>query len=104
MGNSLEVVRAFPPVARQRVGFQLARVQQGLEPQDWKPMPLIGPGVKEIRVHAENEYRIFYVAAFKHSVYVLHSCVKKSRQTSRSDIAIGKARCREVLREEGLKK
>ncbi len=43
----------FSRVQRMRrdAGYQLYRVQQGDEPSDWKPMPSIGPGVREIRVH-----------------------------------------------------
>jgi phage-related protein len=29
-------------------GFQLLRVQQGLEANDWKPMASIGTGVQEL--------------------------------------------------------
>ena len=104
MGASLDVVRKFPPLARQRAGFQLGRVQQGLEPRDWKPLPAIGAGVKEIRIHTTNEYRVFYTAAFEHAVYVLHAFDKKTRKTSRADISLGKTRYREVLRQEASKK
>ncbi len=51
LGNARATVRAFPPDARRDAGYQLYRVQQGDEPSDWKPMPSIGPGVREIRVH-----------------------------------------------------
>jgi phage-related protein len=43
--SSLGDLRAFPLVARRRAGYELARVQLGLDPDDWKPMPSIGPGV-----------------------------------------------------------
>jgi hypothetical protein len=33
---------AFPADARQGSGFQLDRVQRGLEPDDWKPMATVG--------------------------------------------------------------
>jgi phage-related protein len=104
MGTSLEAVRKFPSLARQRAGFQLGRVQQGLEPRDWKPLPSVGAGVKEIRIHTENEYRVFYTAAFQNNVYVLHAFDKKTRKTSRADIGLGKARYRDVPRQEAAKK
>ena len=31
-----------------RVGYQLAKVQRGAQPDDFKPMPSIGKGVEEI--------------------------------------------------------
>jgi phage-related protein len=100
MGSSLQSVRDFPAPARQRIGFQLERVQEGLEALDWKPMPAIGAGVREIRVHTENEYRVCYAASFKQSIYVLHAFVKKTRKTSRTDLQVAKARYQEILAEE----
>jgi phage-related protein len=60
MGDSLERVRSFSRSVRQQVGFELEMVQHGLEPSDWKPMPIVGPGVSEIRVHVEGEYRVLW--------------------------------------------
>src|SRR5262245_37626414 len=50
LGDSLDQIRAFPEGARHDAGFQLERVQRGLDPDDWKPIKSIGPGVREIRV------------------------------------------------------
>lgn len=36
LGDSLERLREFPEVARKEAGVQLYKVQQGLEPSDWK--------------------------------------------------------------------
>ena len=55
VSDSRSVVRAFPDEARQRAGRQLACVQDGLEPDDWKPMQSVGIGAREIRVHARGE-------------------------------------------------
>jgi phage-related protein len=60
-------------------------------------MPLVGPGVIEIRVHEEREYRVFYVAKFEDAVYVLHVFAKKTRKTSLLDLELGKKRYRELL-------
>jgi phage-related protein len=51
--------------------LQLRRVQQALEPNYWKPMPTIGPGVPEIPIHTNLEHRVFYVATFSDAVYLL---------------------------------
>jgi phage-related protein len=48
MGGSREEVRRFPEGAQDSLGFELYRVQCGLDPKDWKPMTGIGTGVKEI--------------------------------------------------------
>ena len=67
-------------------------------------MPMAGPGVNELRIHVEGEYRVFYVARLRHAIYVLHAFRKKSRKTSRADIDVGRARFQEALRMEALKK
>jgi phage-related protein len=61
IGNSLEAVKLFSVEARREAGHQLGRVQDGKEPTDWKPMETVGAGVREIRIHAENGYRVFVV-------------------------------------------
>jgi phage-related protein len=48
-GDSLEVVKAFPPAVRQELGFDIRRLQQGTMPHDSRPMPSVGRGVFELR-------------------------------------------------------
>ncbi|MDR3490827.1 MAG: type II toxin-antitoxin system RelE/ParE family toxin [Gammaproteobacteria bacterium] len=48
-------------------------------------------------MHEENECRVFYVAKFQEAVYVLHSFVKKTQQTSKKEIDIVKKRYVEML-------
>jgi len=81
VGSSLDDLRDFPDQARRAAGFALYSVQSGLEPRDCRPMQVIGPGVKEIRIHVLGEWRIIYVAKFSSAVYVLHAFQKKSRKT-----------------------
>lgn len=97
LGSSHDDIRGFPAGTRQEAGHELDRVQRGLEPSDWSPMPTVGPGVREIRVHAENEYRVLYVAKFAEAVYVLHAFVKKTQQTAKSDIDLAADRYRQLL-------
>ncbi len=52
--GSFDRLREFPTEARREAGYQLDRIQNGLEPKDWKPIPSIGAGVGEIRIHAES--------------------------------------------------
>lgn len=104
MGDSLLRVRSFSKPVRQEVGFELEMVQHGFEPSDWKPMPIVGPGVSEIRVHVEGEYRVFYVAKFQQAVYVLHAFAKTTRKTPQAAIRLAQARYQEVLRTEVLRK
>ena len=104
LGDSLKRVRTFSNPVRQELGYELELVQHGLEPSDWKPMPAVGPGVNEIRIHVEGEHRVFYVARLRHAIYVLHVFRKKSRKTSKADIDLARARFQETLRMEALKK
>jgi phage-related protein len=72
VGDSRDTIRAFADEVRKIAGFQLWRVQRGLEPNDWKPMPSGGLGVQEIRIHTGTEHRVLYVAKFAEAVYVIH--------------------------------
>ena len=99
LGDSLNRVREFPQDARRAAGTDLRLVQQGEQPADWKPMPTVGPGVNEIRVHAGREYRVLYVAKFAETVYVLHAFVKKTRRTPKSDIDLASKRYRHLMAE-----
>jgi phage-related protein len=96
IGSSLDDLRDFPDEARRAAGFELRAVQAGFDPGDWKPMQAIGPGAREIRIHVLGEWRIIYVARFREIVYVLHAFQKKSRKTSRQDIALARERYRQT--------
>lgn len=91
-------LRSFPPVVRHRTGYQLYLVQTGADPIDWKPMPSVGRGCREIRIRAEGDaYRSIYVASIGDAVYVLHCFEKKARQTPKADIDVAKQRYRQVI-------
>lgn len=89
-GQSLEAIRDFPDPARQQAGFQLDRVQRGLNPIDWKPFVSIGKGVKEIRISDEGQFRVMYVASIGNKIFVLHAFAKKTQKTRQSDIDAAK--------------
>ena len=105
VGTSREDLRELPDSAQETAGFQLFKVQQGKEPDDWKPMPSVGAGAQEIRVRDERgAYRVFYVAKFEEAVYVLHVFQKRSQKTAQPDLDLGKNRYADLLkwrREEG---
>lgn len=87
VGSSLDDLRDFPRDARQDAGFQLEQVQFGLDLDDWKPMPSVGAGTREVRVKIEDgSYRVFYVTKFGEAVYVLHCFTKKTQKTEKKDI------------------
>jgi phage-related protein len=97
LGSSRSDLRAFPEDARRVAGYQLRRIQQGLEPNDWKPMTTVGPGVQEIRIHTGLEHRVFYVAKFMEGVYVLHAFEKRTRKTPKRETDLARDRFRALV-------
>jgi len=99
LGDSLSTLKGFPGSARRRAGYQIDRIQRGFDPDDWKPMPAIGPGAREIRVRdGTGAFRVFYVAVRAEAVYVLHCFRKKSQRTSQPDLELGAQRYKELMR------
>ncbi|MCL4460652.1 MAG: type II toxin-antitoxin system RelE/ParE family toxin [Nitrospirae bacterium] len=98
IGDSLDRLKEFPVEVRKEAGFELLQVQKGFPPSDWKPMAGIGPGVCEIRIHSNSEFRVIYVYRFEESVYVLHAFTKKTQRTGKKDLDLARDRYRDVLR------
>ena len=102
LGTSLEDLREFPAPVKNEAGYQLDRVQRGLDPDDFKPMTTIGQGVWEIRIRDEaGQFRVIYIAKLKDVVYVLHCFQKKTQRTALKDLEISNKRLRELL--QGMK-
>ncbi|HVR99380.1 MAG TPA: type II toxin-antitoxin system RelE/ParE family toxin [Thermoanaerobaculia bacterium] len=96
VGASFEDLLDFPPDARRAAGYELRRVQRGEMPTDWKPMPSVGPGVNEVRVHTGLEHRVLYVAKFEEAVYVLHAFEKKVQKTRDADLTLARERLKQL--------
>ena len=97
--SALEDLQAFPQIARREAGYQIDRVQQGLDPMDWKPMKRVGAGVREIRIHVAGEHRVLYIAKFEDALYVLHAFRKKTQKMGKKDIALAAKRYQILVRE-----
>ena len=98
-GDSLKKLRDFSVEARQQAGFQLDKVQRGEDPDDWKPMKIIGNGVRELRIRDQSgAFRVIYVARMEEGIFVLHSFQNKSQKTKQSDLDIAKVRYNELKR------
>jgi len=86
--------------ARRAAGYQLDRVQRGLEPDDWKPMRAIGTGVRELRIRDRSgAFRVIYVATLPDCVVVLHAFQKKTQRTAKRDIDLAARRFRELRKD-----
>ncbi len=101
-GSALDDLRAFPAVARREAGHQIDQVQRGRDPDDWRVMRTVGPGVREIRIRdAAGAFRIVYTAKFADAVYVLHCFQKKTQKTRKADIELAAQRYADLARELG---
>lgn len=96
-GDTKKVARTLPEQAKSVLGHELHKLQLGLMPSDWKPMSSIGPGVREIRIHADGEYRAIFLAEFDSQIHVLHVFRKKSRKTAGPDVEIARIRYRALM-------
>jgi phage-related protein len=101
-GGALDDLRGFPAMARRAAGHQIDQVQRGRDPDEWRPMNTIGPGVREIRIRdAAAAFRVIYTAKLADAVYVLHCFQKKTQKTSKADIDLATKRYRDLARELG---
>jgi phage-related protein len=96
VGSSLNDLRDFSPLARQMAGFQIDRVQNGLMPEDFKPMPNVGQGVYEIRVNVQGAWRVLYISRLEDAIYVLHCFQKKTQKTRKEDIDLAQKRYKDI--------
>jgi phage-related protein len=97
MGSSREDLRAFPREARREIGYQLEHVQEGVEPDDWRPMSAVGSGVREIRVQeSSGAFRCIYLAKRQEGIYVLHCFQKKTQKTGRQDLDLAERRFKAI--------
>jgi phage-related protein len=101
LGDSLKRLREFPEDVRHDAGYQLDKLQRGLQPDDFKPMPTIGKGVEEIRLWDDSgTFRVIYTARLKEMVVVLHAFQKKTQATSRRDMELAKDRWAQLKQEQ----
>ena len=98
IGSSRDDLGDFPSEARRDAGFELYAVQCGRMPSDFKPMLTVGPGAYEIRVHAQGEWRLIYLAKFDDAVYVLHAFHKTTPKTRKADIDLAARRYQQIAR------
>ena len=95
-----EAIRSFPRDIRDRLGKALFLLQIGEQPGMplTRPMPVVGPGIAELRVHGEDgQFRAIYFTASAEGILVVHAFAKKTRQTQPSDIKLARKRLKEML-------
>jgi phage-related protein len=97
LGDSLARLRAASADVRSDAGYQLDLVQHGETPTDFRPMPDVGSGVVEVRVHGENEFRVFYVVDSRRLSMCCTASSRKHVATRKADIELGKRRYAAIL-------
>ncbi|WP_029970429.1 type II toxin-antitoxin system RelE/ParE family toxin [Paraburkholderia graminis] len=98
LGSSYRDLLAFPEEARRQAGFQIGKIQAGLDPDDSKPFDSVGPGTREIRIREENGiYRVMHVTKFAEALYVLHCMQKKTQKLAPHDKLIAETRYRAII-------
>jgi phage-related protein len=89
LGDSQDVIRSFSKDARQNLGNDLQRLDEGEEPLDFAAMGAVLPGVFELRDRdSEHWYRVLYIP-LEGLIYVLHCFTKKTNRTPQREIETG---------------
>jgi phage-related protein len=103
-GSARVDLLGLPDEARREAGWQIFQVQQCFDPDDWKPMDSVEPGVREIGIRdASGAFRVVYVAKFADAVYVLHCFQKKTQKTAPGDLSLIRRRYKELLIDSAIK-
>jgi phage-related protein len=95
-------IRVLPRDVRLKLGSALMALQRGfsLGMPVSRAMPVIGPGVEELRLRGESgQYRVFYCRKAKSGILVPHVFQKKTSETPRSEIELARRRLVEMLHE-----
>jgi phage-related protein len=84
MGDSREVLRDFPALVQDEVGFALYRAQVGSKHASAKPLKGFASGVLEVLAdHRGDTFRAVYTVRFAETVYVFHAFQQKSTRGDR---------------------
>ncbi|MGB6460992.1 MAG: type II toxin-antitoxin system RelE/ParE family toxin, partial [Candidatus Acidiferrum sp.] len=103
LGDSQKVIRGFSEAARQNLGNDLQRLDEGEEPLDFASMGAVLSGVFELRDRdSEHWYRVLYIS-LDGLIYVLHCFTKKTNQTPQKEIETARKRL-QALRQEIAKR
>jgi phage-related protein len=75
----------------------LLRIGESLEMPVSRPMPVVEPGVHELRLRDRfGQLRVFYYTKLEDAILVFHLFRKKARRTPKKEIETGRKRFREM--------
>lgn len=95
-------IQEFPKEVRRELGKAIFDLQKGekLGMPLSRTMSSVGVGVEELRVKDRSGiYRVFYYARLMDRIVVFHAFIKKTQQTPKHEIDLGKKRLKEILDE-----
>lgn len=98
--NAIETIQEFSKEVRLEIGKAIFDLQKGetLSMPLSRPMGVVAPGVHELRVKDRaGIYRVFYLTKLKESVLVFHAFTKKTQETPKHEIEVGRKRLKEML-------
>jgi phage-related protein len=96
------VLQEFPEEVRRELGKAIFDLQKGhkLSMPLSRPIKALGKGSEELRIgDRSGTFRVFYFARLATAVLVFHAFQKKTRETPKQEIEIGRARLKEMLDE-----
>ncbi len=96
-----DLQHVFSESALKEAGYQIDRIQMGVDPKNWKPMLSVVPEVRERWIHAESDYRVRYIAGFGEALFILHSLAKKTQKTPERDLDLVRERFELVVKGRG---
>jgi phage-related protein len=103
LGDSQRAIRSFSKDARQNLGNDLQRLDDGEEPLDFAPMGAVLPAVFELRDRdSEHWYRVLYIP-LEGLIYILHCFTKRTNKTPQKEIETAAKRL-QLLRQEIAKR
>jgi phage-related protein len=96
------VIQEFPEEVRRELGKAIFDLQKGekLGMPLSRTMSAVGVGVEELRVKDRSGiYRVFCYARLVDRIVIFHAFIKKTQQTPKHEIDLGRKRLKELIDE-----
>jgi phage-related protein len=101
LGDSLRILKSFPAIVQDEVGYALFLAQRGDKHLAAKPLSGFGSGVLEVVAdHRGDTFRAVYTVRLAGRVFVLHAFQKRSKRgiaTPQMDVVLIKRRLKQAI-------
>jgi phage-related protein len=98
--SAKDTIQSFSKAVRMELGKAIFTLQRGeaLSMPLSRPMATVALGVYELRMKDRSGiYRVFYYTKKQDKILIFHAFTKKTQETSKQDIELGRKRLREML-------